>query len=308
MIFLESTTASAIEFATPKVPSFDFRPCDYTKGAITCDRVPIEELQIIFLKTSPLVVDLIKLTLRPVSDRFIPADIFGNKRTNALHIQYFGVPCDCEGVKNDSLSLKVAPNAFRFTQNLTSKLILGTLDCSALDFSFISGFTQLKNLTLRDVGNIHLCLKNIAELPHTLDHLEISYPTGMNEVLELPILTNGLKVARFAGYPERDPTLKWDIETMDKVLNWILLSSTDTLKALSFTNMNLMTEVPSKIIRSFNDVCRVWLTNNKITTIKNGAFLFKVPVCLVDLVNNGITEIEYGAFQGKYGISPILCF
>jgi len=299
-IILEITTESAIEFATPKIPSFDFRPCEYHKGAIVCDRVPIEEVQIIFLKTSPLLVDLIQLVLRPVSDRFIPADIFGNKKTNALQIKFFGVPCDCDGVKKDSLNLKIAPNAFRFTQNLTSKLILGTLDCSELDFSFISGFTQITNLTLLDVGNIQLCLQRIAELPRTLTHLEISYPTGMNEILNLPNLTNGLTVAKFAGFPERDPTRKWDIETMEKVLDWVLLSSANTLKSLSFTRMNLMTEVPSQIIRSFADLCRVWLTKNNITTIKTGAFSFKVPVCVLDLVNNGITQIEPGAFQGEY--------
>lgn len=303
---LESTTISAIEFATPKIPSFDFRPCEYHKGAVVCDRVPIEEIQIIFLKTSPLLLDSIKLVLRPISDRFIPADIFGNKRANALKIEYFGVPCDCDGVNKNSLSLKVAPNAFRFTQNLTSKLILGTLDCSELDFSLISGFTQLKNLTLLDTGNIQLCLQRITELPRTLTHLEISYPTGMNDILNLPNLTNGLTVAKFAGFPERDPTRKWDIGTMEKVLDWVLLSSSNTLKSLSFTKMNLMTEVPSQIIRSFTDLCRVWLTKNKITTIKTGAFSFKVPVCLLDLVNNGITQIEPGAFQGKYCTPPPL--
>lgn len=269
-----------------------------------CNKVPIEEVQAIFRRTSPLTLDSIRLNLTPDSDKIVPADIFGNKRADILRIQYSAVK---GRDTSNSLRLQVDPNAFRFTKNYTTKFMLDTLDCSALDFRFLSEFTQLTNLTIYRMENMALCLQNLTKLPQTLTNLEISYPNGMNELTSLPTLTNGLKVSYFWGFPLSDPTRKWNVEVMDKILDWVLNSSADTLHSLSFCRMNLLTEVPSQIV-SFKALNKVWLKYNKLSTIKIGSFSFKVPVARLDLIGNGITEIESGAFQGKYGISSIIVF
>lgn len=267
---------------------------------MVCDRVSIEEIQTAFRQTSPVTLDLIKLILRPFNDKFIPADIFGNKKTDALRIQY----AFDSGVLENSLNLQVDSNAFRFTQNFTSKLILQTLDCSELNFKFILGFDQLVNLTLLHIENIHLCLQSITEFPDTLTNLEISYATGMNEIVSLPTLKNGLRNAYFWAVPKKDPTRKWSAETMEKVLNWILLSSADTVKYFSFARMDLLEHVPTQF-KSFKSMCSLWLRFNKISTIKTGAFSFNVPVCILNIRNNNVTNIELGAFEGKHFLNSI---
>ena len=86
---------------------------------------------------------------------------------------------------------------------------------------------------------------------------------------------------------------------MEKVLNWILLSSVDTVKYFSFARMDLLEHVPSQF-KSFKSMCSLWLRFNKISTIKTGAFSFKVPVCILDIRNNNIANIESDAFEGKH--------
>lgn len=193
----------------------------------------------------------------PDINTYIPEDIFWNKKAHAMRLQYsnFGIS------ENDNTSLQVAPNAFRLTRNFTSKSVLDTLDCNEMNFTFVLEFSKLTSLTLFRIENIHLCLHSLPELPRTLTRLEISFPTGINELSNLPTIINGLTVAYFWGFSKRNPTLTWNVEIMKNILDWIFLSSAKTLNWFSFCAMNLFTQVPSQI-SSFEALNRVWLKYN----------------------------------------------
>jgi len=123
----------------------------------------------------------------------------------------------------------------------------------------------------------------------------------MNEFYHFPALTNGLKEFIFQNDHSTKFSSKLIIndETVDRIMDWLLLSSANTLEEMVIAYMNQVTRVPHKIV-SFRALRKVWLYSNNISIIKSGAFSFSVPVSHLDIGDNGIHEIEPGAFQGKH--------
>jgi len=239
----------------------------------------------------------VKLSLRPyiLSETFIPEDVFGTKRILDIWIEFSPVFVD------RSLSLQVDTDAFRSTKSYTEKLTITYIDCTLLDLSFLSGFDKLTHLNLWNINNIQICLPRLPPLPK-LNRLEFKYATGMNHLLNIyPTLTNGLKVFWFYGWrPDNDKT--YNDETIDHIMDWLLLSSANTLEEMLIIDMNQMTRVPHKVA-SFKALKKLLLYDNNISTIKSGELSFSVPVSLMSIYGNGIEEIEPGAFQGKHDCS-----
>jgi len=119
----------------------------------------------------------------------------------------------------------------------------------------------------------------------------------MNRLNIFPTLTNGLGIFRFFG-DIHNKDKAYNDETVDRVMDWLLLSSSETLEEMKIAYMNQVTRVPLKI-ESFKALRRLWLYENSISTIKSGAFSFSVPVSELNIRGNGIRGIEPGAFQGK---------
>ncbi len=289
-----------MESIEPENPLFDYSPCSHSNGKVVCDKVPLEEVRKVFKRTSSHRLASVQLILQPYifTETFIPEDIFGTKRILDIRIEF-----PYEAVANHSLSLEVDADAFRSTKSYTKEFGINIIDCTLLDLSFLSGFDKLTKLHFNNIYKIQHCLPSLPPL-FRLITLYISHCSGMNELYNFPVLTNGLKDARFSN----DDISKFhsnkiiNDETLDRIIDWLLLSSANTLEEMSVIYMNQLTQVPIKI-STFKALRKLWLYDNSISTIKSGAFSFSVPVSLLSIHRNGIREIEPGAFQGKHDIN-----
>jgi len=197
---------------------------------------------------------------------------------------------------NRSLSLQIDCNAFRSTKSYTTNFKINRIDCTLLDLGFLSGFDKLTKLVFGNINNIQHCLPSLPPLLR-LTTLEILYCTGMNELNIFPTLTNELKDAKFFGSKDKDEA--YNDDTVDRLMDWLLLSSANTLEEMTIVKMNQVTRAPHKI-SSFKALIKLWLNDNNISSIKSGAFSFSVPVSVLNIKGNGIKEIEPGTFQGKH--------
>ena len=285
--------------AKPTLSPFDYTPCNYSNGDVVCDEVPLSEVQRVFERTSFPRLNSVTLALQPyiLSETFIPKDVFGSKTINTLAIAY-----PHKSTENGSLSLQIDADAFRSTQRYTTSVIIANIDCTLLDLSFLFGFEKLTTLALANIYNIQHCLPSLPPLLR-LNTLIFNSTSGMNELNSFPLLINGLESVFFIGFnnsqERKNIRESFNDKTVDRIIDWLLQSSANTLNSRSIENMNQVTRVPHKIA-SFKALTYVFLNNNRISTIKSGAFSFSVPVRLMDLEGNGIKEIEPGAFQGKH--------
>lgn len=224
----------------------------------------------------------------------IPDNVLDNKRAMEIEILH---PWNYDGVKQSS-SLQVDTNALQSTKNYTKALKILNMNCSHLNIQFLKGFNQLTNLTLNNMGDIHICAKTLPGFPRlTTLNLHSRYST----LNFFPLLTNGLKVALFWGNEDYPDRVLHD-ENIDQTIDWLLLSSSNTLEELTIGQMRRLTRVPRQI-SSFKALKKLWLNENGISSIKPGALSFSAPVSSLNIFGNGISEIKTGAFQGKF----ILC-
>jgi len=287
-----------VKSINPENSSFDYSPCVHSNGNVVCDQVPLEEVQKVFKRTPFPRLLSVKLVLQPevFSESVIPENVFGTKQILDILIEY---PLD----SYYDNKLQVDVNAFRSTKSYTTNFTINNIHCTLLDLSFLSGFDKLTKLHFNNIYKIQHCLPSLPPL-FRLITLYISHCSGMNELYNFPVLTNGLKDARFAN----DDISKFhsnkiiNDETLDRIIDWLLLSSANTLEEMSVIYMNQLTQVPIKI-STFKALRKLWLYDNSISTIKSGAFSFSVPVSLLSIHRNGIREIEPGAFQGKHDIN-----
>jgi len=279
--------------------SFDSAPCSIFDGGVVCDQVSLKEVQRMFNRTSFLRLDSVKLVLKPnlVNKKSIPKDVFGKKQTANIWIEY-----PTEVNVNLSLSLKVDPNAFRSTKPFTEIFTINHIDCNVLDLEFFTGFDKLTNLTFQNIHDIQHCLPSLPPFSR-LTSLNIKYCTGLNELNVLPSLKNGLKTVKFRG-SIYDTHKTINDTTVGRIMDWLLLSSANTLQVLEIMYMNQVTRVPDKIA-SFKALRTLRLHDNSISVVKSGAFSFSVPVSLLNIQGNGIKEIEPGAFRGIHVI--VIC-
>jgi len=273
-------------------PAFDYKPCNHSNGNVVCDKFPLKEVQKAFKRSSFPRPASVKLILQPYisNERFIPEDIFGTKQILDISIRYPKSSC-CDN------KLQVDANAFRSTKSFTNNFTIGRFDCTLLDLKFLSGFDKLTQLYLHNIYNIHNCLPSLPPLPRLVTFF-LKYCTGMNNLNIFPSLTNGLEKVRFYSTVTNIHT-HYNDEIVDRIINWLLLSSANTLEEMTIINMDQMTRVPHKI-PSFKALKNVWLQDNRISTIKSGSFSFSVPVSLLNIQGNRIREIEPGAFQGMH--------
>jgi len=123
----------------------------------------------------------------------------------------------------------------------------------------------------------------------------------MNELINYPSLKNGLKqfelvFADLGNIPE-----KFNDEIVDRIMDWLLLSSAASLEEIFTSEMNQVTRIPQKI-PSFTALSRFEWDRSNISIIKSGTFSFSVPVSELKIKENGIKEIEPGAFKGTRAI------
>jgi len=260
--------------------------CEYfLKGDIICDSVPLNTVHEVFRRTKRTTFDQITLNMVS-SDDLIPDDVLSNKRTENLFLV---------GKSDDELiQLKIKSNAFSATKNLTKTLFIHNFDGSQLDLDFLSGFDHLTNLTFDTVANIQDFFPKLPTLP-SLKILILNYVSGWVDVQTLPSLVTGLKLIIMVPHQEEDEV--WDDETVESALEWLLISSANSLEYLSLKE-NQLTKIPPQI-PSFKALSHLQITSTKIYRIKTAELVFSVPVVFLRLYSNSIKIIQPGAFQGK---------
>jgi len=245
----------------------------------------MDKVKEVFDRTKRTVFNSITLNISP-PDEYIPADILSNKRTENLNLVCIG--------NDEKIELKVESNTFWSTKNLTKALFIHKCDGINLDSNFLSGFEHLTNLTLDTVTNIQDFFQKLPSLP-SLTVLVLNYVSGLADIQTLPNLINGLK---YVGLTPHEEDEIWNNETLDTILEWLLLSSANTLEYLSITESDYLTEIPSQI-PSFKALNYLRITYTQIYNIKTGALIFSVPIVSLRLHHNSIRTIQPGAFQGK---------
>ncbi len=274
--------------------SYDFSPCEYSLGDVTCEGVPIEKIQQVFSRTIIPIFLSFKLIITNENHLLIPGNLLDNKRAFEIELMHSWYKYDVINSPN----MQVDMNAFRSTKNYTKAFTIANMNCSHQDLRFLTGFNQLTNLTLHNLYDIHICEKTLPGFPRLTTLNLHSRHSTLNF---FPLLTNGLKVALFWGNEDYPDRVLHD-ENIDQTIDWLLLSSSNTLEELTIGQMRRLTRVPRQI-SSFKALKKLWLNENGISSIKPGALSFSAPVSSLNIFGNGISEIKTGAFQGKF----ILC-
>lgn len=266
----------------------DFGPCTFSDGVVNCQSVTILEIKRIFCLTTHQILSGVTLNL-PSTELFIPSDILANKKTVHLEICY----------PFRSSKVRIDHNAFRSTKDYTDSITLNIMDCIHLDLRFLSGFSKLTQFQLSNIDNIQSCFPTLPPLP-SLSQLWIVYPTAdRNEIRDFPVLAKGLKWFIFGGFFENGSDEdEWQDTAINRIVDWLLCSSVNTLETLEISRLEKVTRVPPQIgsFKALQILNHHELKN--LETIRKGDFSFSLPVKEVFLNSNGIKEIEPGAFQG----------
>ena len=274
--------------------SQDYSPCNcHLGGSITCDKIPFEEVQQVFRTTTSADFDTFELTPLASEATTIPADLLVNHRVTDK------IQLDCPfQLTGGRFKLKVDPNAFSSSRKTALKVFIGyrtgNCDASELDFTFLNGFDQLTELSISDSTNIEQAKwANFPSLPN-LSSLTISFCTGLDNWSVFPTLATGL--SRF-----NLPINGLHDDTTSRILDWILISSSASLKTLSLDN-NALTSVP-KQIPQFVTLTELHLGFQQnppgLLRIPSGSLIFgSEPVDYLFLDVTGVRTIEPNAFQG----------
>lgn len=259
----------------------------------------MKEVKIVFNKTDPP-IDFELLSLSPDrsdEDFVIPADLLGHNRVIwKLRLQ---------GNSQSFQLLKVHPNAFRSSSNTLQNLDVSSLDASHLNFKFLKGFQNVREIAFSNVSNLELSLPTLPPMP-ALKDLYINYFQRIKsgdlnkkwrfENNSISLQGNGLNKLVLSGTSELNQN------GLVQLLDWILPSSRQTLRELSLPNGAKIESIPRKL-SSFKRLEKLTIENSKVNmTIPSRSIYMssdggKRPVT-IQLTSNRVVRVESGAFQG----------
>ncbi len=192
------------------------------------------------------------------------------------------------------------PDAFNSSKPFARRFVFLNCDFSRTDFAFLKGFARLH---LFRIGFSYVHLQTWATLPllPSLSALEIFQDVSkkVNELSgsNFPKLWSGLEKLGLEYCQISD-------EGMERILDWALVLSGKTLRALHITG-NYLTRIP-KQITYFTELHTLQMNNQVITNSTSGIGIitanslnFIKPPKYVRLDNCSINSIEARAFQGK---------
>lgn len=255
---------------------------------IKCVNVNLLEVLSAFEDHSELEIESFLLHFPRTTD--IPADLIGihNRITKEIDLK-------CSKTGFYSLrQLKIHRYAFRSSRNYTRALKLAYCDLSTLDFSFLEEFTQLEILHITHSVSVHQAdWSSLTRLP--------KFSTLYIESCRINGWTKFPKLASVL----RKMSLFWDDiddSTMDRILDWLLSTSSETLQELYIT-LNALTRFPVKI-SSFKNLRIACLTNqvgysSGISFLPSGSYVSSNSLKRLELRDCGIRYIQPGAFSGN---------
>ncbi len=194
-------------------------------------------------------------------------------------------------------------NAFQSTADLTSKIIMEHYDLGSMDFDFLNEFYQLDTLQFK--MSINLDTMNWTSLPdlRALTKLFIEESSGLDQISLGPVLVRGLTDLVFNQTKLSD-------EAANRILEWVLISSQDTLEKLNL-DYNDFTKIPDQI-KSFKQLnsftARGQTSTGGIDTVSQDSLSLQTGVSEIILENCNVKTIEPQAFKGKMLISSLFHF
>ena len=233
-------------------------------------------------------LDLFNLTSQSTDNLYIPANLLAN------YLIMTAIELKCATTSGrPTQRLYVHQDAFRSSQNITRDVLITSCDLSQLDLIFFKGFHQLTNLTINLAANFHSA--NWINLPplSNLKFLNVKNSKGLNEWTKFPNFGVGLMLFEMINCSIGDIA-------MDSILQWILNSSSNTMKKLDISN-NQLTKIPTGL-SFFNNLVDIYLDFNPISkTIRNGSFpSFRPSLYRLSLASCGISIIEQTTIKGYY--------
>ena len=219
----------------------DYSPCKCRRypsrelSDLTCENITLAQVSRLFRRTTPADLEDIDIFLSPCgSTAIIPADLFNSHRLKNIRIF-----CPYLSCKIGKHFLIVDPQAFRSSKNTTQSIHFYGWDMSRFDFQFLSGFKQITSITFYFMSKVDKA--NWASFPilESLISFSITKSTGLNEWTTFPPLAQGLGVLHLSSNEIND-------EAMDRILNWAIKYSSDTLITLLLVSNNL-THLPSQL-------------------------------------------------------------
>ena len=207
------------------------------------------------------------------------------------------ISSDDEGnvINKKKMRLAIDLNAFSpITRNSAQYLWIEHCDLSGLDFSFLTGFNQLQELIILHPSNIGKAKWDLLPPLPALQHLYIDdgeFSNNTEWAKKLPPLVHGLSEIHLIGMGMAR------YEIVESIFQWLLISSSETLKILEISSWHNLTRLPSQLplfpnLNHFKIDC----SNFEIAVIKelwlpSGASKIKIEQC-------GVLEIEPGAVRG----------
>lgn len=261
---------------------------------VCSNNIPLNQVKALFHQKAADVTYLggILLLLQPLKNEYIPSNIIGRNHrfTRIIHIACTRNRGDISVTK-----LRVDRDAFSFTRNVTRIVKIDYCDLSDLDLNFLTGFNNLEQLAFEFTANLHMFTSflSLPQLP-SLSALSVSgVSSGFDELVGFPKLMKGLEAFQLSNLTSE----KVNTASIHGMMNWLAVSSTDTLKKLVIQDVNSR-EIPP-LLSSFRRLETLIIEKDKIPVIRSTALTaFSAPVVILSLYNNGINHIEPGAFRG----------
>lgn len=263
----------------------NYSPCTCSYGQVVyCKGKSLVEVRDAFSRTRA--ANLTEVHLEPYwTDEVIPADLFGG---TSRQIGYIELVCSRE-----SQSLKVDPDAFRSVRNGTTRLAIQGCDTSRMNFTFLTGFNRLTQLWIYQSSGLRLSLPTLPSHLPSLSELFIYGCKGLNDWTKFPDLTRGLTTLKLHNNGLQD-------EAMDRILDWALDFSAETLQKLHI-DRNALTVIPHQLTW-FSRLTHLDIRDQDSTgipSILEGSLSFPYPVRYLSMSEAKIATIEPGSFDGN---------
>ena len=250
---------------------------------MTCSEITLAEVSGIFKRKTPANLEGFVLDLSQSDPtKTIPMDLLSDHRTRVVEI-------NCP---SSDYFLMIDPQAFRSSKNTTESVNFFLCNMSRLDFDFLAGFDRITYTSFIGMSSFDQADWASFPLLPSLYWIFVYGSKGLNDWTTLPQLARGLTWLQLQASEIQDVA-------MDRILNWTLQSSADTLQNLIIDGNDLK-NIP-KQIPSFLKLQFLYMNDQRagIPVIPSGSFLCNMQTYRLYALNNGIATIQDNAFLGS---------
>lgn len=236
----------------------DYTPCSCSDGgslSVSCDQVPLTQVQEVFSRTTAQNLASFTLTIAPTEVSSIPANLLQNSRTGQLII-------NCG---SSSYNLVIDDNAFSSSKLSTQQFSITGCDLNQQpNFNFLSGFEAMTSFSLWASSNFN----SFQGIPSQsqLNYITIWNSQGFENLADGP--TIALPGLKFLDIPNNG----LDNVAAAKILKIFTASSNASLQELRLHD-NKLTRIPEQI-SSYSKLNRLLMERNTITLINTRSLAF----------------------------------